>query len=125
MDDWFDNLVDLEGNLYNEGYNEGYQSGVDKGSADGFKLGLKQGGLISKEITSYLSFAETLLEALEPTETRKIKALNTLHKLCTNFVYQNTEDLVDRFNHIKSKHKQVCSLFSVVQETSTEPNLTF
>lgn len=122
-DDWFDNLVDLEGNLYNEGYSEGYQNGVEKGSADGFKLGQKQGGLIAKEISSYLSFATTLLAALDPTETRKTKALNLLHKLCSNFVYQNTEDLVDRFNHVKSKHKQVCSLFSIAQETA--PQLSF
>ncbi|XP_063682489.1 uncharacterized protein LOC134817286 [Bolinopsis microptera] len=127
-DDFLDDIANIEKHYYNTGYSAGWSAGKEEGEREGGPLGYKQGALLAKEIRSYQIFAETLILNIHTPNSRITRALESLRDMCSTFVIENTEDLIERFNSVKAKHRQVCSLLSKQRNNDTQspsPDMSF
>ncbi|KAL5254920.1 hypothetical protein ACHWQZ_G014387 [Mnemiopsis leidyi] len=127
-DDFLDDIANLEKHFYNTGYSSGWDQGRREGEKEGRTLGYKQGALLAKEVRAHQTFAETLLSNLQTPTSRVTRALENLRDMCAEFTIENTEDLIERFNLVKAKHRQVCSLLNKQKNSETpspSPDLSF
>jgi len=128
IDAAFDSIVLVEDNLVQSGFKEGYLQGAEDGEKEGFLLGLDKGSQIGQEIGFYAGFGEGWHSHLSSTpelQTKNKRVLSQLEKLLKLIesvpeINQQTVDISDTLENIRSKFKTICSMLNFKQEQSTE-----
>jgi hypothetical protein len=122
LNDAFDSIVMAEDRFREAGYNEGFKEGKLSGEKESLKLGIQHGAKIGMELGFYSGFASTwmkliseeLIKNKESMSEKTVNAVKALNELIESFSLDDPLNLDnDKFNRIRSKFKQVCSLLNM------------
>lgn len=118
MDDAFDELANLNQKSYEEGYEEGRKDGEKEAYESGYEMGKKMALAVGKELGEYYRLSRSFEsstnqhDTLESTPDKSGKLARQIIDLIDRFDFEDchNEQFEAKFNTIRDKFKQLCSL---------------